>query len=289
MKVLKTYYAKMDNMGDLLNEYIIPKITDMKVIHCENIRQFQLMGIGSCGGAIWKGKEVNDIKHRIKDFGKQVLCCSTNEPCAIWGTGFFKDFSGKQLQLIRKNTNFIALRGKRTKEIVEKNLGRKINPVLCDGGILISDIRKKSDKKYSVGIIPHRHENELFKKHFQDLFEKKYQNMKIIDLTKPPMDVIDEITQCDIILSCSLHGCVTADSYGIPNLRIKISSLPGTGYKFDDYYSSFNLEVPAYDITKRNDVPDANYVYDHYQIAAHMVEIKKREMRESLMNYVQIF
>ena len=66
MDFVKAYYAKLNNMGDLLNEYLIPSVIGKRVIHCENVATFQIMGVGSCGGAIWGNKE-DGTKKKLKD------------------------------------------------------------------------------------------------------------------------------------------------------------------------------------------------------------------------------
>ncbi len=288
MKSIKTYYAKLNNMGDLLSEYLIPYITGRGVIHCEKVSDFQIMGVGSCGGALW-GKKESGVKENIKDFIKKSSCIGVDAPCAVWGTGFIKDYYPQQLELLRKNVSFIAVRGRLSQRIIEQSLGERIEPVLCDGGILASELLKKiPETKYEIGFIPHYNEQKLVKENgMLEAMRNKYSKFTVINLREEPLEVIRKIGECEKIISTSLHGCVIADSFGIPNLRLTISSIPGTGFKFDDYYSGYNLEVPGIKVTEDSELPDEDFITSQYKITASMVNTKKKEMNDVLTDFVR--
>lgn len=274
-------------MGDLLNEYIIPEVTGEAVVNCPNAIKFDIMGIGSYGAAIWANKE-DTLSSISKDLVKKVYGKFTTKPCAVWGTGFFRDYSDRPLYLLRKNVSFIAVRGALSQKIIEKSLSREIEPVLCDGGILSSKLIKDPIiKKYRVGFIPHYKEHDLCKenglwKHFSENTERT-----IINLRDEPLEVIKRISECEFIVSSSLHGCIVADSFNIPNIRVSISDIPGTGFKFDDYYSGFGLNNPAIHIKKIADIPEETRIKESYKITKSMVDEKKIAMEECLRKYVK--
>lgn len=284
---LNVFYTKKNNMGDLLNEYIIPEVTGLTIAHSPKCNKFEIMGIGSCMGAIW-GNIDNKAETIAKDFYKTVTSSFSRNKCAVWGTGFIKDLSGRKLRLLRKNTEFIAVRGNLTKAIVEKSLGKSIDPVLCDGGILSSLlVDTKTPKKYSVGFIPHFKERELCKrKGFWELYEDASKDSTVIDLTDNPIDVLKKIASCEVIVSSSLHGCICADSFHIPNTRIKISDIPGSGFKFDDYYSCYGKVIPAVNVIEIKDFPTTEQIISEYQISCDEVEKKKTEMTECLLQFL---
>lgn len=290
MKKINVYYAKLNNMGDLLSEYLIPMITGYEAEHCESISKFEVMGVGSCGGALWSGKK-SGIQECVKDTLKKIACIHSAEPCAVWGTGFMEDISNKNLTLIRKNVYFIAVRGALSKKIVEQGVGYEIHPVMCDGGILAADLlTRKPLKEHKVGFIPHYNEQHILKKSgIQFELEKRYPNSTVINLRDDPLRVIEEIGKCEYIISSSLHGCVVADSFHIPNVRVRISSIPGTGFKFDDYYSGYGVKFPAIQIDSGKDIPTINQIIDTYPLLDSAIDEKKRQMSECLLNFVSQF
>jgi pyruvyltransferase len=95
---------------------------------------------------------------------------------------------------------------------------------------------KASSKKYQYGIVPHK----------SDQGDTKLSSWKsrsdtlIIDIGAGIQEVIDMAAQCEKIVSSTLHGLILADSLGIPNHWVKLSSkLYGEDFKFKDYYSAF--------------------------------------------------
>ena len=115
-------------------------------------------------------------------------------------------------------------------------LGANFVPrVYGDPGLLLPLIAKPSKPLHSIGIVPHFTEYHKWSKRLKDYF--------VIDLkTKDPLNVIEQITSCERIISSSLHGIICAHAYGIPAAWIRLSdNLKGDSVKFDDYYAGVGL------------------------------------------------
>lgn len=119
------------------------------------------------------------------------------------------------------------------------------NAVLGDPGLLASYLidKDKIEKKYKLGIIPHYVDkaHEALDKQL-----KNVKNSKVIDVQNNPYSVLQEIAECEVIVSSSLHGLIVADSLGIPNQWCVFSDkLKGGEFKFRDYYSVYeNISEP---------------------------------------------
>lgn len=278
MKKIKVFYAKINNMGDLLNELIIENIFGYKVIQSGRL-DCHTSGIGSSLSSFFppKTKMPPKPKYFIQKLYGQIL------PIQIWSTGFIS-YSNDEHYCVRKVNNVASVRGELSKKRLEGILGKKLDVPTGDGGLLASSlIDNKNEKKFSIGIIPHF--KEKHEPRFKEL-QANYNNSVIIDLTDEPMNVIKAISQCEVIISSSLHGLVVADSFGIPNMRLVYSDkLLGDGFKFDDYYSSYNVESTYFDL-KRSGYPKINDVIDGYKIEKAVVETKKKEIMESFSKYL---
>jgi len=107
-----------------------------------------------------------------------------------------------------------------------------------DPGILVSKIfPKKHVAKFKLGIIPHYIDSsEPWVKSCQD------NDILILDVLGPLDVFLDQIQQCEAILSSSLHGIIFAHAYNVPALWIELSDrVIGNGFKFYDYYLSMGI------------------------------------------------
>lgn len=269
--VYKVAYAKINNAGDLLNEYIMKNIFGIEIIEAPSWAEADIIGIGSGLGEFqYSDLMIERIKRHIKNIIQQ------KHEIMVWGTGFISEETKNLRPFYTNNLRFLALRGELSKKRVEKLIGKKLGDIpLCDGGILTSYLFEKNiSKKYELGIIPHfREQNEPAFKKLLSLSE----NSVLIDLKADPMEVYRRIASCEYIISSSLHGLIIADSFGIPNLHIKVSEkLLGDGFKFKDYYSCYHLEDAVWDVN--NAIPSINDVIDRYKIKNSEVEYKKQQM-----------
>ena len=121
------------------------------------------------------------------------------------------------------------------------------NAALGDPGLLVSSVFahvESASKKHAFGVIPHYtdKENTQLKE-----FLKRYPHVKFLDILSDVDSFISAMTECEFILSSSLHGLIMADSFGIPNQWLVISDkVEGNNFKFHDYYSVFDMAQPEF-------------------------------------------
>jgi pyruvyltransferase len=92
-------------------------------------------------------------------------------------------------------------------------------------------------KKYKIGIIPHYIDKKNV--YVSDFISKYILDVKLIDIVNYVnwYDFINEIYECEFIISSSLHGLIVSDAYNIPNYWIEFSkNIPVNRFKYKDYY-----------------------------------------------------
>ena len=123
--------------------------------------------------------------------------------------------------------------------------------VVGDPGLIMNKVFPEVIlKKYQIGIVPH-----FVDKHHSiiNAWATRYgEQCLVIDVLRSPSKVIKNIKSCQAIVSSSLHGLIIADAFDIPNHRFVIRDTMPTNffdYKFDDYYSSLNVNEKPLEVT----------------------------------------
>jgi pyruvyltransferase len=106
------------------------------------------------------------------------------------------------------------------------------------------------EKTFKFGIIPHYIDQKS-----DIVCSLKGDDVLIIDINQAqsPATFVDQIHQCEVILSSSLHGIIISDSYTIPAYHVKFSdNVIGDGFKFRDYYASVKRPYDCVDARVSN-------------------------------------
>lgn len=202
------------NYGDLLSTFIVKKLSNKLVFHVKHpkMRRYSFLKVYTCIGS------------KIRTVSENTI---------VYGSGIISE-NEKFLK-----AKFISVRGPRTiKRIIE--LGYNTTNIIGDPALLMPKFHKqKVDKKYDVGIIPHYVDYEFT----LNLFSQN-PKIKVIDmLTNDVIKTTNEILECRITYSSSLHGIIISHAYNIPCIWIKISNkLSGDNIKFYDYFESVGLK-----------------------------------------------
>lgn len=208
--------ATSKNFGDAINPELFFKISNLKVVSFKEILPFFHPNI-----YLFIGSNLDGL--RIKN---AIIC----------GAGF----KSADSKIKTEPKEVIAVRGPLTKKKLEA-YGVKCPDVFCDPGLLVSHFYPlhTTEKKYDVGVIPHYVDKELLAKAEIKSGDLTY---KILDIEDPSDIFLENVNSCRLIASSSLHGIITAHSYGIPALWIKLSdNIIGGDFKFQDYYQSLNI------------------------------------------------
>lgn len=211
--MIKLHWASSKpNFGDWLSPAICELLSRKEIRHAK-VNDCDMMAIGS----ILQRKKEHFWNRRIH----------------IWGSGLIEQTAAK-----RSRHYYHAVRGKYTaSKIANTEISAHGDPGLLSDQLLGEHHLKK---RHSLGIVPHYEDkNAIAIKNLLNAIP----NSIIIDVMQEPIEVLKQITQCEHILSSSLHGLVVSDSLEIPNHWIKLSDkVRGAGWKFNDYYSAFGIE-----------------------------------------------
>ena len=172
----------------------------------------------------------------------------------IWGTGCIAPNEVGSTPI-----KVYAVRGPLTrKELLKKNIN--CPEIYGDPALLFPEIyNPNKNPKYKYGVIPH-YIDFTDPLSLKTIYHLESQGVKIINITSGIFNFIDELLQCQNVLSSSLHGLIMADAYNIPNIRIKLSDkLIGGDFKFKDYALSVNKNPIIGDI---NNFKNLNYSCD---------------------------
>jgi pyruvyltransferase len=176
------------------------------------------------------------------------------EKSIILGTGFISqnsDLGGRQPfytgsnKLYCKPLKIVSVRGPLTKQKLLK-LNLNCPSVFGDPLILFPCIysKKKAIKKNIVGIIPHYiDKNNKNVMSLKKNLERQNFNVKMIDIEvgNNYQKLIDEINDCQYIISSSLHGIIMGIVYKKKTVYCKFSNnVVGKYFKFRDFFSSIN-------------------------------------------------
>lgn len=238
------YWRGEYNLGDALNLELVERFFGFKVDY-KNVQEAELLAIGSIlQFALLPSLEMNFANLEM-----------IKKPLKIWGSGFIRQPSQISLNPMKfsREIEIYALRGRKTKAVLEKVLGQDLSGVvLADPGILAEKLIDKTQiqKIYDVGIIPHHTEVNL--ESFKQL-QEAIPNSILIDVHHSCMENLEKIAQCHCILSSAMHGLIIADGMGIPNIRVICTKTMAVGqnWKFEDYYSVYDMPKPfVFDIQK---------------------------------------
>lgn len=250
------YFSKTKNVGDILNPYLIQKISGKETTLARSRRVKHVLPIGS-----------------IIHFG--------TKKSTVWGSGIIHPSQLPPANILKK-MRYKAVRGLLTKQELESYDINLDDIPLGDPAVLLPLYYspQKTARRFRVGIVPHfvDADNPVLLKHLND------EDVLIIDIKQNPEDFIDQINSCDYIFSSSLHGLIISDTYKVPNAWLRFSDkVIGGDFKFHDYYSTTD-EVNFYSTAPINiynqeildniiDCPEKfckvnNYIYNKQDLLA---------------------
>lgn len=202
------------NFGDDLSYYLIKELTGKKIFNYHNLffrrKHENILCIGSI---------INDW---------------SNVQAIIWGSGIMYE----DREIREKPKCVRAVRGPLSRELLLKQ-GIECPEIYGDPALLLPMIYEpKVSKIYKYGIIPHinDYDNIIVEK-----LAKHIGSCRIISMSEYDkwQDKIDEICECECIISSSLHGLIISDAYKIPNVWVKFSDrILGDKFKYLDYFAS---------------------------------------------------
>ncbi|SMO81736.1 polysaccharide pyruvyl transferase family protein [Paracoccus laeviglucosivorans] len=231
------------NLGDIVNPYIVEKATGIPP-------KWAGRGVGLCaiGSVI---KYAKDGSH-------------------VWGSG-----TPNSRDALAAGATYHAVRGPLTRDLIIENGG--ICPeVYGDPAWLLPILYpRKSKPRHKTGLILHFTHEEMA--------TPVATGVKRIDIRRLGYDEIeaflDEMHDCERIISSSLHGVIIAQAYGIPACLATVtnsaSQIHGDGIKFDDYYQSIGHDraPDAVDLSQFLSIDHDSIAHDRFLLAKKPIDL----------------
>jgi len=179
-----------------------------------------------CGEEVkWVGSKV---KGKLLCVGSELTRGVLQENDVVWGYGakYQKDV------VVPNNATILATRGHITASLLQNV---EDPGVYGDPALLIPKaykVHEGMEKFYNIGVIPHFTDAKYFE-------GVKHPKAKVFNILDDKYKIIRDMHKCKVILSTSLHGCIVAETYGIPVVWIRTAGCIVGGFemKWNDYFS----------------------------------------------------
>lgn len=200
------------NFGDILNPYIVEKVSGLPPV--KGSYRDSTLAIGSVIKFAGKGSKV-------------------------WGTG-----TARMSDELDPLADYRAVRGPRTAELVRRS-GGQVPDIFGDAALLLPLLYNPDrQKRHKLGLIRH---------HTHAAAPLTLSGVPDINILRVGYDEIeaflDEVLECEHILSTSLHGLIVAQAYGIPSrwcdMGARGRQIAGDGVKFEDHYATLGIPCRA--------------------------------------------
>jgi hypothetical protein len=212
------WWRTKDNYGDILVPHILSYVSGREVVFA-NAMDAEIISIGSV---------MDVVNKRVRE---------TDNPVYVWGSGMMESISMN----ISRGAALTLVRGPLTATRLKMD-----DLPMGDPGLLADEALdiKTSVKTHKFGIIPHWTHNNVAE--VEELISGLPNAAHINMITQDVHQTTQDIANCDVILSSSLHGLIVADSLGVPNIWIDTGSIAQTTrFKFFDYALSVGRAMTA--------------------------------------------
>lgn len=168
------------------------------------------------------------------------------ERSTLWGAGIVS-----RDEVLSPLASFRAVRGPLTRARALE-CGADCPEVYGDPALLLPRFHRSAQvPRGGVGVVPHYLDKAQLEARWRPSAE-----LRLIDIQGPIEDVIDSIASCELVISSSLHGIITAHAYGVPAVWVEFGDLRfGDRSKFRDYQLSVGHE-PRPPVSLRDADPD---------------------------------
>jgi len=166
----------------------------------------------------------------------------TTKQTIVWGAGVIDN----KIDLREEPLKVCAVRGPLTRDYM---LARGVDcpEVYGDPALLIPYFYKPASSERprggKISIVPHYEDKAS---PILAAIAGDHPELQFLDIANYGKwtDFIDQICECDVVFSSSLHGLIVAEAFGIPNYWISVSGkVIGDGFKFRDYFASIGKQI----------------------------------------------
>lgn len=213
------WWDDVPNFGDWIGPYLLGQIYGRPVVNVKgNIHSNVLFSVGSV------------IEH-----------IGGNYPNAkVWGSGLIQPLHKKRAKKLNQFLSHVyAVRGKKTEQELSSKTDISVPKVYGDPALLMPSFYTPKVNPLltkNVSICPHFSHFE----YFTNL--QNSERIKVIDVRKSLLSVINEIANSSVCISTSLHGIIIAEAYEVPWVWLKVSEkvLDGDDFKFEDFFTTIH-------------------------------------------------
>lgn len=215
MEFVPAYWMNLSNLGDAIAPFIIEKLTNKKVYLTnwhEEVAKYMITG--------------SILNHEVRN-------------AIVWGCGV-----ARETDLIPRGKDIYAVRGVLTGEMCKRQ-GIPFQEVYGDPALILPKFIQPTQEfeKTKIGVLPHYVDQYTAISKYSEWGN----DVVMLDILGDLQTFVDQINQCKIVYSSTLHGIIFCHAYGIPCYWVKFSDMVlGDDMKFYDHYTA--LYVPVADV-----------------------------------------